>query len=136
MRPLTIHWLRSVFEVLNGSCLASLLRSLSSLGVFFRDLSVLHKHIFFLGTCNFLSIDQLKNDETGFYMFTCTFAKLKFGGKPCAVKTSIDGLSANAPVDNPLASQRVCSAEWLLYGEPFKEYIFSWSHLQRSFCPL
>ncbi len=41
MRPLTIHWLRSVFVVLNGSCLASLLRSLSSLGVIFRDLSVL-----------------------------------------------------------------------------------------------
>jgi hypothetical protein len=32
--------------------------------------------------------------------------------KPCAVKTSIDDSSANAPVDNPLASQRVCSAEW------------------------
>jgi hypothetical protein len=28
------------------------------------------------------------------------------------VKTSIDGPSANAPVVNPLASQRVCSAEW------------------------
>ena len=41
MRLLTIHWLRSVFVVLNGSCLASLLRSLSSLGVIFRDLSVL-----------------------------------------------------------------------------------------------
>jgi hypothetical protein len=40
MRPLTIHRLRSVFVVLNGSCLASLLRSLSSLGVIFRDLSV------------------------------------------------------------------------------------------------
>ena len=25
---------------------------------------LIHKHIFFLGTCNFLSIDQLKNDET------------------------------------------------------------------------
>jgi hypothetical protein len=51
-----------------------------------------------------------------------------FGGggfKPCAVKTSIDGPSANAPVDNPLASQRVCSAEWLLSGEPFNESIFS-----------
>jgi hypothetical protein len=45
--------------------------------------------------------------------------------EPCAVKTSIDGPSANAPVDNPLASQRVCSAEWLLSGEPFKESIFS-----------
>jgi hypothetical protein len=41
MRPLTIHWLRNVFVVLNGCCLASLLRSLSSLGVIFRDLSVL-----------------------------------------------------------------------------------------------
>ena len=41
MRPFTIHWLRSVFVVLNGCCLASLLRSLSSLGVIFRDLSVL-----------------------------------------------------------------------------------------------
>jgi hypothetical protein len=40
MRPLTIHWLRSVFVVLNGSCLASLLRSLSSLGVIFRDLKL------------------------------------------------------------------------------------------------
>jgi hypothetical protein len=25
---------------------------------------LIHKHIFFLGTCNFLSINQLKNDET------------------------------------------------------------------------
>jgi hypothetical protein len=41
MRPLTIHRLRSVFVVLNGCCLTSLLRSLSSLGVIFRDLSVL-----------------------------------------------------------------------------------------------
>jgi hypothetical protein len=41
MRPLTIHRLRSVFVVLNGCCLASLLKSLSSLGVIFRDLSVL-----------------------------------------------------------------------------------------------
>jgi hypothetical protein len=41
MRPLTIHWLRSVSVVLNGSCLASLLRGLFSLGVIFRDLSVL-----------------------------------------------------------------------------------------------
>jgi hypothetical protein len=36
MLPLSIHWLRSVFVVLNGSCLASLLRSLSSLGVIFN----------------------------------------------------------------------------------------------------
>jgi hypothetical protein len=118
MRPLTIHRLRSVFIVLNGCCLASPLKSLSSLGVIFRELSVLwrsftlpvwftrcfnrtmtkwlalnysavclvghyicliHKHIFFLGTCNLLSIDQLKNDETGFYKLTSTFAKLKFG---------------------------------------------------------
>jgi hypothetical protein len=56
--------------------------------------------------------------------------------KPCAVKTSIDGPSANASVDNSSASQRVCSAEWLLSGEPFKESIFSWSHFQRPFCPL
>jgi hypothetical protein len=41
MRLLTIHRLRSVFVVLNGCCLASLLRSISSLGVIFRDLSVL-----------------------------------------------------------------------------------------------
>jgi hypothetical protein len=41
MHPLTIHRLRSVFVVLNGCCLASLLKSLSSLGVIFRDLSVL-----------------------------------------------------------------------------------------------
>jgi hypothetical protein len=41
MRPLTIHWLCSVFVVLNGCCLANLLRSLSSLGVVFRDLFVL-----------------------------------------------------------------------------------------------
>ena len=41
MRPLTIHWLRSVFVVLNDCCLVSLLRSISSLGVIFRDLSVL-----------------------------------------------------------------------------------------------
>ena len=43
-------------------------------------LSILNKYIFFHGTCNFLSIDQLENDETGFYKFTCTFTKLKFGG--------------------------------------------------------
>jgi hypothetical protein len=49
---------------------------------------------------------------------------------------SIDGPSANAPVDNPSASQRVCSAEWLLSGESLKESIFSWSHFQRPFCPL
>ena len=41
MRPLIIHWLRSVFVVLNGCSLVSRLRSLSSLGVIFRDLSVL-----------------------------------------------------------------------------------------------
>jgi hypothetical protein len=41
MLPLSIHWLCSVFVVLNGSCLASLLRSLSSLWVIFRNLSVL-----------------------------------------------------------------------------------------------
>ena len=63
-----------------------------------------------------------------FYRFPST--------KPCTVKTSIDGLSANAPVDNPSASQRVCSAEWLLSGEHFKESTFSWSHFQRPSCPL
>jgi len=47
--------------------------------------------------------------------------------KPCVGKTSVEGPSANAPVDNPSASQRICSAEWLLSGEPFKESIFSWS---------
>ena len=36
MPLLTIHRLRSVFAVLNDHCLASLLRSLSSLGVVFR----------------------------------------------------------------------------------------------------
>jgi hypothetical protein len=41
MRPLTIHLLRSVFVVLNGCCLASLLRSLPSLAVIFIDLPVL-----------------------------------------------------------------------------------------------
>ena len=45
-------------------------------------------------------------------------------------------LLLNMPADNPSASQRVCSAEWLLSGESFKEYIFSWSHFQRPFCPL
>jgi hypothetical protein len=48
--------------------------------------------------------------------------------KHCAVKTSIDGPSANAPVDNPLSSQCVCYTEWLLSAEHFKESIFSWSH--------
>ena len=56
--------------------------------------------------------------------------------KPCVVKTSVDGPSANASVDNPSASQGVCSGEWLLSGEPFKEYIFSWGRFQRHFCPL
>jgi hypothetical protein len=41
MRPLTIHRLHSVFAVLNGCYLASLLRSLSSLGVVFRGFHVL-----------------------------------------------------------------------------------------------
>jgi hypothetical protein len=41
MRPLTIHRLRSVFVVLNGCCLASLLGSLPSLAVIFRGLPVL-----------------------------------------------------------------------------------------------
>jgi hypothetical protein len=41
---------------------------------------LIHKHIIFLGTCIFLSVDQLKNDETDFYKFTCTFTKPKFGG--------------------------------------------------------
>jgi hypothetical protein len=41
MRLLTIHRLRSVFAVLNGHCLASLLRSLSSFGVVFRGFPVL-----------------------------------------------------------------------------------------------
>ena len=36
MRPLTIHWLRSVFVVLNGCCLASLLWNPSSLGSHFQ----------------------------------------------------------------------------------------------------
>jgi hypothetical protein len=55
--------------------------------------------------------------------------------KPCVVKTSVDGPSANALVHNPSASQRVCSAEWLLSGEPFKQSIFSWSCFQRLSCP-
>jgi hypothetical protein len=44
--------------------------------------------------------------------------------KLCVAKTSVEGPSANASVDNPSASQRVCSAEWPLSGEPFKESIF------------
>ena len=44
--------------------------------------------------------------------------------KLCVAKTSVEGPSANAPVDNPSASQRVCIAEWPLSGEPFKESIF------------
>jgi hypothetical protein len=31
----------------------------------------------------------------------------RVGTKLCVVKTSVEGLSANAPVDNPSASQRV-----------------------------
>jgi hypothetical protein len=78
MRPLTIHRLRSMFVVLNGCCLASLLRSLSSLGVICRDLSVLGVLL------------HSQNDETGFYKFTCTFAKLKFGGgfKPVSTRAA------------------------------------------------
>ena len=56
--------------------------------------------------------------------------------KPCVVETSVDGPSANAPVDNPPASQRVCSAELLLSDEPFKEFMISWSRFQRLSCPL
>jgi hypothetical protein len=41
MRQLTIHRPLSMFAVLNGCCLASLLRSLSSLGVVFRGFPVL-----------------------------------------------------------------------------------------------
>ena len=41
MRQLTIHRLLSMFAMLNGCCLASLLRSLSSLGVVFRGFPVL-----------------------------------------------------------------------------------------------
>ena len=41
MRPLTIHWLRSVFAVLNGCCLVSLLMSPSALRVVFRSFLVL-----------------------------------------------------------------------------------------------
>ena len=40
------------------------------------------------------------------------------------------------PVDNPSVSQRVCSAEFLLSGKPFKESIFTWSRFQRLSCPL
>jgi hypothetical protein len=40
MRLLTIHCLRSVYVILNGCCLPSILRSLFFLGVIFRDLSV------------------------------------------------------------------------------------------------
>jgi hypothetical protein len=45
-------------------------------------------------------------------------------------KTSVEGPSANAPVDNPSASQRVCSAEWPLSGEPIKESIFFLNRFQ------
>jgi hypothetical protein len=48
----------------------------------------------------------------------------------------VEGPFANAPVGNPSASQRVCSAEWPLSREPFKESIFSWSHFQRPLCSL
>jgi hypothetical protein len=41
MRQLTIHLLRSMFAVLNGCCLARLLRSQSSLAVVFRVFPVL-----------------------------------------------------------------------------------------------
>jgi hypothetical protein len=48
---------------------------------------------------------------------------------------SVNNETANAPVDNPSASQHVCSAEWPLPGEPFKESIFFWSRFQRLSCP-
>ena len=35
-----------------------------------------------------------------------------------------------------LASQRVCSAEWLLLWEPCKESTFSWGRFHRPSCPL
>jgi hypothetical protein len=57
----------------------------------------------------------------------------------CVVKTSVDDPSANAPVDNPSALQRICSVEWLFSGEPFKEPIFFWGRFRRpfiSFCVL
>jgi uncharacterized protein YerC len=41
IRPLTTHRIRSVFAVLNGCCLASLLRDISSLEVVFRGFPVL-----------------------------------------------------------------------------------------------
>jgi len=44
MRPLTIHLLRSVFAVLNGCCLASLLKSLFSLRVVFKGFPVLWRY--------------------------------------------------------------------------------------------
>jgi hypothetical protein len=47
-------------------------------------------------------------------------------------KTSVEGPSANASVDNASASQRVCSAEWPLSGEPFKESIFFWNRFQKT----
>jgi hypothetical protein len=53
----------------------------------------------------------------------------------CCFKTSVEGPFANAPVDNRSVSQHVCSAEWLLSGEPFKESIFFWSRFQRLSCP-
>ena len=43
IRPLTIYRLRSVFSVLNGCCLVSLVRSLSYLGVVFIDIPVLYR---------------------------------------------------------------------------------------------
>ena len=60
----------------------------------------------------------------------------RFSTKLCVGKTSVEGPSANAPVDNPSASQRVCSAEWPLSGGPFKESIFFWGRFQRLSCPL
>jgi hypothetical protein len=55
----------------------------------------------------------------------------RFSTKLCVAKMSVEGPSANAPVDNPSASQRVCSAEWPLSGEPIKESIFFLNRFQR-----
>jgi hypothetical protein len=48
------------------------------------------------------------------------------GGGFTAVLWRIVSSRRFAPVDNPLALQRIHSAEWLLSGEPLKESIFSW----------
>ena len=53
----------------------------------------------------------------------------RFSTKLCVAKTFVEGPSANAPVDNPSASQRVCSAEWPLSGKSFKGKLRDFLHV-------